>query len=98
MNEGQRDLLRRFADEMMEEGVWIPTDEVVDWVIARFHGKGGGVRYSLAALTVNREYRKKRRKKIDEMVDIYYERGTRGNREVRLYCEGDSPYYRMDSE
>ena len=98
MNEGQRDLLRRFANEMMEDGVWIPADEVVDWVIARFHGKGGGVRDSLAALTVNREYRKKRSKKIEEMVDIFYERGTRGNREVRLYREGDSPYYRLGSE
>tara|TARA_B100001250_G_C19097557_1_gene485455 strand:+ start:86 stop:382 length:297 start_codon:yes stop_codon:yes gene_type:complete len=98
MNEGQRDLLRRFANEMMEDGVWIPADEVVDWVIARFHGKGGGVRHSLAALTVNREYRKKRPKKIEEMVDIFYERGTRGNREVRLYREGDGPYYRLGSE
>ena len=96
MQEGQRDLIRRFRAEKNEN--WKGTrKEVRDWALARFHGKGGAMGQVISIMTVNRKSRENRRMYEGEMVDVFYQLGDGNDASLRCYRPGDQPYYEFGS-
>ncbi len=67
--------------------------DVIHWVKVRFDGDGKKIGQSVDAMTVNHPKRVNREFGANEPADIFYRHGSGKSAELRLYEEGDAPYY-----
>ena len=95
METTQRGLVREFAKTMKPKEL-VLRSTVIDWVKSRFHGAGKRIGQSVDGMTVNHENRVKRPFGKNESADIYFRIGKGKNAQLRLYEQGDAPFYPVD--
>jgi hypothetical protein len=88
----QRGLVREFA-KTIKPGELVLRNTVIEWVKSRFHGEGKKIGQSVDGMTVNHKYRVGRKFGENDLVDIYFRIGKGKNAQLRLYAQGDSPFY-----
>ena len=92
MKTKQRELVRECA-KTFTPGQWKLRTDVIQWVKVRFHGEGKKIGQSVDAMTVNHPKRVNRKFEANESADIFYRHGSGKSAELRLYEEGDTPFY-----